>query len=246
MLYIFLNNKKTPLIQSLFHENFFIAGSKERAEIFNSFFSSQCSLLNKLPINPRYVTDKKLRTINFKADNIEKIIVSLNSNKTHTHNSISIRMFKICGHTICKHLELISKQALATRVFPSEWKKDNIAPCYKKGDKQNLKNYRPISLLPICVKMFERLILNEMFSFFLAVNLLVPNQSGVKPGDSSINQYLSITYDVYSSFVHIFVILLIFIQIMDLKLEVFSWIYLKTSTKSGFLRKRRQTVTLNS
>ena len=120
MLYIFLNNKKTPLIQSLFHENFFIAGSKEIAEIFNSFFSSQCSLLNKLPINPRYVTDKKLRTINFTADNIEKIIVSLNSNKTHAHDSISRCMFKICGNTICKHLELIFRQALATVVFPSE------------------------------------------------------------------------------------------------------------------------------
>ena len=94
--------------------------------------------------------------------------------------------------------------------------------------------------------MFERLILNEMFSFFLAINLLVPNQSGVKPGDSCINQYLSITHDVYSSFVHIFVILFIFIQIMDLKLEVFSWMYLKTSIKSDFLRKRKQTVTLNS
>ena len=94
--------------------------------------------------------------------------------------------------------------------------------------------------------MFERLILNEMFSFFLAINLLVPNQSGVKPGDFCINQYLSITHDVYSSFVHIFVILFIFIQIMDLKLEVFSWMYLKTSIKSDFLRKRKQTVTLNS
>ena len=81
-------------------------------------------------------------------------------------------MFKICGDTICKHLELIFKQALTIRVFPSEWKKDYIAPCYKKNDKQNLKNYRPVSLLPICIKMFKRLILNEMLSFLLANNLL--------------------------------------------------------------------------
>ena len=63
-------------------------------------------------------------------------------------------MFKICGDTICKPLELIFKQALTTCLFPSEWTKGNIVSCYKKGDKQNLKNYRPVSLLPICRKFF--------------------------------------------------------------------------------------------
>ena len=63
-------------------------------------------------------------------------------------------------------------------MFLSEWKKGNIVPCYRKGNKQKLKNYRPVSLLPICVKFFERLIFNEMFSFSLSNNLLAPNQSG--------------------------------------------------------------------
>ena len=101
---------------------------------------------------------------------------------------------------ICKPLELTSKKALTTGVFPSEWKKGKVVPCYKKGDKQNLKSYHPVSLLPICGKIFERLIFNEMFSFFLANNLLVLNQTGFKPGDSCINQFLSITHEIYSSF----------------------------------------------
>ena len=50
--------------------------------------------------------------------------------------------------------------------------KDNIFPCYKKGDKQNIKSYRPVSLLPISGKIFERPIFNEMFTFILANNLL--------------------------------------------------------------------------
>ena len=54
------------------------------------------------------------------------------------------------------NLELIFKQALTTGVFPSEWKKGNIVPCYKKDDKQNIKSYRPVFLLPICGKFFER------------------------------------------------------------------------------------------
>ena len=78
--------------------------------------------------------------------------------------------------------------------------KRQYCPLLKKGVKQNFKNYRPVSLLPICGKTFERLAFNEMFSFFLANNLLVSNQSGFKPGNSCINQLLSITHEIYSSF----------------------------------------------
>ena len=56
-------------------------------------------------------------------------------------------MLKICGDTICKPLEIIFKQPLITGVFPFEWKKGSIVLCYKKGDKQNLKNYHAVSVL---------------------------------------------------------------------------------------------------
>ena len=162
MLKIFLNNQKILLIPPLVHENCFITDSKEKVELLNSFFSNQSSLLNncsKLPTNPRYVTGKRLSSINVTADDIEKINVSFNSNKAHGHDNISISMLKVCGDTICKSLELIFKQALTTGVFPPEWKKGSMVLCYKKGDKQNLKNYRPVSVLPICGKMFKRLYL---------------------------------------------------------------------------------------
>ena len=165
-------------------------------------------------------------------------------------------MLKICGDTICKPLELIFKQALTTGVFPSEWKKGNIVPCYKKGDKQNIKNYRPVSLLPICGKIFERLIFNEMFSFFLANNLLAPNQSGFKPGDSCINQLLSITHEIYSSFDDGFEVRSVFLDIS----KAFDKVWHKgiifkllqngilddlLNILSDFLRNRKQRVTLN-
>ena len=71
---------------------------------------------------------------------------------------------------------------------------------HKKGNKQILKNYRPVSLLPICGKIFERLTFNELFNFLLENNLILPNQSGFKRGDSYINQLLSITHEFYNSF----------------------------------------------
>ena len=158
---------------------------KEKAELFNSFFSNQCSLWNncsKNPTNPKYVTDNRLRTINFTADNVEKIIVSLNSIKAHGHENISIRRLKIC-----KPIELIFKQTPITGVFTSEWKKGNIVPCYKKDKNKTLKiTVQFLYFLSVEI-FFERLIFNEIFSFFMTNNLLAPNQSGCKPGDSYIN-----------------------------------------------------------
>ena len=81
-------------------------------------------------------------------------------------------MLKMCGSAIYKPLAIIFKQCVDTAIFPSEWKKGNIVPIHKKGDKQTLKNYRPVSLLPICGKILERLMFNEMFKFFIENELI--------------------------------------------------------------------------
>ena len=57
-----------------------------------------------------------------------------------------------------------------------------------------------MNLLPICGKIFERLIYNSLFEFFIANELISSNISGFKPGDSCINQLLSITHEIYKSF----------------------------------------------
>ena len=59
----------------------------------------------------------------------------------------------------------------------------------KKGNKGSLKNYRPISLLPICSNVFERLIYNEMFTFFTENPLISPNQD-LDLGTLALTNYL--------------------------------------------------------
>ena len=78
--------------------------------------------------------------------------------------------------------------------------KANLVPVFKNGDKQLLKNHRPISVLSITVKIFERLLYNQMFEFFIRSDLICQNQSGFKPCDFCINQLLAITHEIYNSF----------------------------------------------
>ena len=60
-------------------------------------------------------------------------------------------------------------------------------------------NYRPVSLLPICRKVFEKIIFNSLF-IYLNNNFLNSNQSGFRPGDSCVNQLISVTHDIYKAF----------------------------------------------
>ena len=142
ILKTFLNNKKIPCIPPLFHENKFITNFKEKAELFNTFFANQCTLLNNssvLPNNLAKLTNKSLDTVNFSTDDISKIINNLDPNKAHGHDMLSIRMIKLCGNSICKPLSIIFNDCLKEGKFPSDWKKAHVVPVHKKGDKQCLK-----------------------------------------------------------------------------------------------------------
>ena len=69
----------------------------------------------------------------------------------------------------------------------------------KKSQKISLKII-DLCLLPIFSKVFERLVFNSLFNFFLQNKLFTPCQSGFIPGDSCVSQLLSITHEIYQSF----------------------------------------------
>ena len=69
--------------------------------------------------------------------------------------------------------------------------------CTQNSDKQSLKNYRPISLLPVFGKIFERIIYNHIFEYLTTNKLISDNQSDFKPDDPCVNQLLSITHEIY-------------------------------------------------
>ena len=149
---------------------------KKRVRSSALFFAEQCSVIpNKSVLPPQltWLTENLLANCYFSKKDILQIIRNLDSNKAHGHDMISIPMLKLCGDSICKPLVLIFKTCLRNGRFPLEWKKVNVVPIHNKGDKQTIKNYRPVSLLPICEKIFERLLYDTMFDFiyFLQINL---------------------------------------------------------------------------
>ena len=108
-------------------------------------------------------------------------------------------MLKICVEAIVLPLKLIYTNCLEKGVCPNLWKKANVLPIPQKESSQLTKNYRPVSLLPICGKLFGIIIFDDIYTH-LQENNLSPRQSGFRPGDSTINQLISITNEILMAF----------------------------------------------
>ena len=141
---------------------------------------------------------KSIDNVIFTEHDILSIIRSLNSNKAHGWDDISIRMVKICDESIAYPLKI--ETALKCGIYPDQWKNAIIVPVHKKESKNILNNYRPISLLPVCGKIFEKCIYNSLYSYLESNDILSKSQSGFRKGDSCISQLLAITHEIYSSF----------------------------------------------
>ena len=77
-------------------------------------------------------TRKRLSSLEFCIADIFKIIRSLDQNKAHSHDEISVRMKKLCASSISKSLHLIFRNFLENELFLKEWKKAKIFPVHKK------------------------------------------------------------------------------------------------------------------
>ena len=138
------------------------------------------------PLFP-FITDKSLLDEDFSIKYIKNVITKLDSNEAHDDNMITIPMLILFDISTCKPLDSI---------FKSEWKKQMLFQFTKKAANNVLKNYRPVSLLPIHSKVSERIIYNKMFSYFIENSLTSKNQSGFK----KFHTRDSIIHEIFYSF----------------------------------------------
>ena len=109
---------------------------------------------------------------------IRNIIKSLKSKNTYGYDEISNRIIKLSSPYIISPLTYICNVALSSGVFPDRLKYAIVKPIYKKGSKQDISNYRPISLLTSFSKVFEKIIYNRLYTHLEMNNILVQEQFG--------------------------------------------------------------------
>ena len=155
-----------PTIPPLFENGESVVGYPTKAETFSNYFVSQCTpamqemwclICHHLPH-----LSHGLLSITFSEEILLKIIRILDSNKSSGWDGVSPRMIKICDSSIVNPLLIIFVTCIREGIFPDMWKMSNVCPIDKKESKNLKENYRPISLLPILGKMFEKMLFDSL------------------------------------------------------------------------------------
>ena len=122
---------------------------------------------------------------------VVNVINSLN-NSSPGWDGIPSRLAKRVLHSYIKPLTLLINKSFCDGIFPDELKLAKVIPIYKSGSIMELSNYRPISVLNIFSKIFERLMCNKLIQFFYQYNVLYQNQFGFRQGHSTHNALITL------------------------------------------------------
>ena len=194
----FLNRNHRQTIPSLLHEGKHISDSATKASIFNSFFLDQMNIDTSSvqnPTNPVH-PHRTMGDLHVSEQEVLDILKCLDISKASGPDGISPKLLKEAASIIHKPLTILFNMSLTQKQFPSIWKEANVTPLYKKGEENSCSNYRPISLLSCTGKVFEKVVFKHVFNFFRDNLVISPNQSGFIPGDSTVNQLVSLYHEL--------------------------------------------------
>lgn len=178
---------KCPQGISLKIENNIITEKSEVANEFNKYFGSVSSLrtadygpCSNFSINEDRPSSNSFVFNRISAIEIVGIINSLNNSKSRGIDGISNSLLKKVAFNVSDILAHLFNRSILTGVFPNDFKNAIVIPLFKKGERQNTQNYRPISLLPTLSKVFEKAIKVRMMRFLIKTNFLSPKQFGFR------------------------------------------------------------------
>lgn len=114
------------------------------------------------------------------------------NNKSPGIGGFSVKLLKLAAPYVCHSLAFICNLSLCTSVYPTEWKLAKVTPIFKAGDKLDVGNFRPISVLPLISKIIERAVHNQLYSYLTNTCILSDNQSGFRTNHSTTTTLLDV------------------------------------------------------
>lgn len=118
-------------------------------------------------------------------DELSRIIKNLNNKKTVGLDGVSSKILKECENELLDPLLHLLNTSLEQGIFPDDLKQGKILPIFKSGDSERVENYRPISILNVISKIFERVVLNRLLMHLEEINFICDEQHGFQKGKST-------------------------------------------------------------
>ena len=174
--------------------------SKEKANICNRQFqlaftreddsdppskgASPFSSMGDITVDPKGVT---------------KLLDGLNIHKASGPDGLNARVLKECSNEISPILALIYNESLARGDVPDEWRQANVSLVFKKGEKYDAANYRPVSLTCICCKTLEHILVSNINKHLALDSILADCQHGFRSQRSCETQLVQFVHDIISN-----------------------------------------------
>ena len=162
------------------------------SNMFNSFFSNVGINLaknitpSKYP--PEYYLQGSYTNSIFMTPVIETEVSSIIKNLKNSAagwDELSPKQMKTVACYITKPLVYLCNISLTKGIFPQELKRANVIPLYKSGNQMSVNNYRPVSVLPVFSKIYEKVVYKRLYDYIVLHNILYDNQFGFREKHSS-------------------------------------------------------------
>ena len=170
-------------LPSTYHHSHFLAATLDFTFFFHHSLSESrtvgCFGLDLLykELNV-YDSPVFLDHVNTSTEEVFELLSSLKVNKACGPDKICARLLKEGAAELSPSLTTLFNKLLQDAVLPLDWVSAKVCPVYKKGDKQCVSNYCPISLTCLLAKVLERIVHSRLYSMLEQSNILCDNQFG--------------------------------------------------------------------
>lgn len=174
------------------------------SELFNDHFSSVAARLrDSIPVSDvsplSYMSARSSNSILFSPATVTEVVTEISglNNKSSKLNCIPVFIFKEVRNIISPVLCKLFNCSIMEGTFPDILKIAEVIPIYKSGAQTDIRNYRPISILPVLSKLFERLLKSRLLNFLNENDVLSTRQFGFQSGretNDAILEFLDTAY----------------------------------------------------
>lgn len=146
-----------------------------------------------------HYTDKLFIPKSIEPHEMDKVIMSFENKFSTGYDDIPITVIKLAKNHLVRPLSHLINSSFISGIFPDKLKISKVKPLYKSDDRKNVSNYRPLSLLPIFSKIYERVMANQLTEFLENNKILDDEQHGFRAGKSVITASIDFIESVINS-----------------------------------------------
>ena len=168
--------------------------TRDKTEVLNRLFANKARVSEpdaEFP-NVTQKTDSRLSNIRFHSRIVKKLLLNIDTSKACGLDDISGILLKECAKELAAPLARLYQSSMDCGIFPGAWKVAKVVPVYKKGNRTQPSNYRPVALLSLLSKIMEKIVNHAIVSHVQRYGLLSDNQFGFRQGHSTLHPLMII------------------------------------------------------